>query len=130
VIADDGAAALLVKSYPEWRERLAKANDPAFWPITAIDAELDAGRAQFWCDGAAALVTRIVEYPGGAVALEALAAAGDMGTLIGSLCIDVENKARPAGITHLLVAGRSGWLRKLAGWRPYQTVIVKELGDG
>ncbi len=117
-------------SYADWRERLADANDPAFWPVEAIDQALADGRAQFWCDGAAALVTRVVEYPGGARALEALAAAGDMQALVGSLAGKAEAEARVAGLTHMLVAGREGWPRRLKGWRHYQTIILKDLADG
>lgn len=118
-------------SYAAWRDRLAQANDPAFWPIEAIDAELIAGRAQFWCDGKAALVTHVVEYPGGARVVEALAAAGDGRALVGPIADGVAEQAKDAGCSHLKVAGRKGWLRRLTdGWALHQVIIVKELTDG
>lgn len=115
--------------YLTWRERLASANDPAFWPIEALDYLLGQGKAQFWSNGQAALVTRIVEFPGGAVVLEAIAGAGDMDALIGAIEEHVEGAAREAGLTHLFAPGRLGWLRALRrkGWRHFQTTIVKDL---
>jgi hypothetical protein len=115
-------------SYIDWRDRLASANDPKFWPIEAIDAMLIAGTAQFWCTGLAALVTKIVEYPGGAVALEAVAASGDLDSLRSHITEYVEKWAREQGLTHLLIAGRDGWTRVHKDWRHYQTVLLKELG--
>ena len=115
-------------SYEAWRERLAEANDPRFWPITAIDSMLIARTAQFWCNGHAALVTRLVEYPGGATALEAVAATGELIALRREMTEHVEKWAKEQGLTHLMITGRAGWLRVHKGWRHYQTVLLKELG--
>lgn len=119
-------------SYADWRDRLATANDPRFWPIEAIESMLIAGTAQFWSDGKAALVTRINEYPGGAVVLEAVAAAGDMGSLHDEIDDQTEAWAREQGIPIMLSPGRIGWPRVLAdkGWKHYQTVLIKELAHG
>lgn len=116
--------------YAVWRERLAAANDPAFWPIEAIDQLLFEGQAQFWCDGEAALVTRAVEYPGGAVALEAVAAAGKLPRLKFNIAAQVESWAREKGLSHLLIAGRPGWERVFRHWRHHQCVLIKELANG
>lgn len=113
--------------YAAWRERLATANDPAFWPIEALDALVSEGRGQFWCDGRAALVTHVVAYPGGAVALEAIAGAGNMRGLVEAIAPAVEQWAGSNGITHLKVAGRPGWERRLKGWRVWQSIMIKEL---
>jgi len=114
-------------NYWDWRDRLAEANDPRFWPIDAIDAMVTVGTAQFWCDGGAALVTKITEYPGGAVALEALAAAGVMDSLTDEIAAQAEAWAREQGLTHLLIAGRAGWQRVHKEWRHYQTILLKDL---
>ena len=112
--------------YPAWRERLAAANDAAFWPIAAIDGLLASGQAQFWCDGSAALVTRIVGYPGGARVLEALAAAGQMDGLVTRIAPLTEACAKDQGLTHRMIAGRAGWARVHRDWRHYQTLLLKE----
>lgn len=117
--------------YAAWRDRLAQANPPEFWPIEAIDEGLANGVLQYWCDGNAALVTRVVEYPGGAVAVEAVAGAGDGDALIASLEPELARWGRENGFTHLKVAGRLGWLRKRPeGWKAHQVIIMKELDDG
>lgn len=113
--------------YADWREALAKANDPAFWPIEAIDREVDEKRAQFWCDGRAAMVTRIVLYPGGAKVIEVMAAAGDLGALKDTIEPAWADFAQAADLTHRMIAGRPGWARVFRDWRHYQTVLVKEV---
>ncbi len=85
------------------------------------------GTAQFWCDGKSALVTRIVEYPGGAVALEAMAATGEMDSFTGAITADVEQWAREQKMSHLLIAGRPGWARVHKDWRHHQSILLKEL---
>jgi hypothetical protein len=121
-----------VTDYPSWRQALAKANDPAFWPITAIDELISSGHAQFWATDKAAIVTHVVTYPGGAVAVEAIAGAGSQKDMIESIGPAVETWARSIGATHLKVAGRAGWSRQMKphGWRHYQDIIVKGLSDG
>ena len=114
-------------SYADWRDRLATANNPAFWPIEAIDAELEASRAQFWACETAALVTRVVHYPGTARACEALAGAGDMAGLVEAIAPQVEQWASENGCTHLLIAGREGWRRVQSDWLHHQTTVLREL---
>lgn len=113
--------------YAAWRGKLAEANDPAFWPIEAIDRELVEGRAAFWCDGTAALVARVMIYPGGARVLEALAGAGDMAGLIDRIEPETRKFAEKHSLTHRMIAGRDGWRRIHKGWRHYQTILVQEI---
>ena len=115
-------------TYREWRTRLADANDPAFIPISHLDALLNSGLAQFWATERAALVTQVVEWPGGARTINAVAAAGDQDDITGSLKDAAEEWARETGCTHVLIEGRDGWRRKLTDYRHHQTVLVKELG--
>lgn len=117
-------------SYADWRARLATANDPAFWPIEFIDQAIVDGAAQFWASDDAAMVTRLVTYPGGAVTLETMAATG---TLAGVLALEpaATRWARKQGATYLLAAGRPGWARvRPEGWRHWQCIIIKDLADG
>ena len=115
--------------YADWRERLADANDPAFWPIEAIDRELTEGRAQFWCDGESAIVTRLIEYPGGAKVIEILAAYGHLESLWTQIQPALETYARNNGIGILRATGRLGWARagKKHGWKAEMVIIEKEL---
>lgn len=116
-------------TYEEWRGRLAQANDPLFWPITAFDQMLAEGLAQFWATDKAALITKINEYPGGAVAIEVLAAAGEGNELRGSIAEAVEAWGRSIGATHIKIEGRRGWGRTLkpAGWKIHQEILLKDI---
>ena len=118
-----------MSDYPRWRKALAKANDAEFWPITAIDAMLAEGRAQFWAGERSALVTQIVAYPGGAEALEAIAGAGDKQEIMGPIAEAVTAWAKSNGITHMKVKGRAGWSRAMKphGWRHFQDTIIKDI---
>ena len=116
-------------SYADWRDRLATANDPEFWPITAIDELLAVGSAHFWCDGESALVTRTVTYPGGAAAVEILAAFGNLPSIWGAIVPQIETAANSIGARRLWAMGRPGWVHsaKANGWRAEMVVIVKDL---
>lgn len=115
--------------YNAWRERLATANDPAFWPIEAIDEGLNANALQWWCDGTSALVTRIVEFPGGAKVFEGIATYGEQQSLWLAIAPDVERMARSMGMKRLRAMGRLGWIKagQPHGWTPYMVMIEKDL---
>ena len=115
--------------YEHWRGRLAEANDPLFWPITAFDEMLVEGLAQLWATDKAALITKINEYPGGAVAVEVLAAAGEGDELRGPIAEAVEAGGRSIGATHIRIEGRRGWGRtlKASGWKIHQEILLKDI---
>lgn len=116
-------------SYGAWRARLAEANDPAFWPIEAIDNELKEGRAQFWCDGESAIVTRPRQYPGGAIDLEVLTIAGTLESVWQNIEPKLEEYAAQIGAVRLHATGRFGWKRSAVknGWSPYMLVLKKDI---
>lgn len=114
-------------TYEKWRHRLARANNPALIPITYVDELLSDGRAQFWATEDAAIVTQLREWPGGAVTVEVIAAAGKKGDVIGPLHEAAAVWAKGEGASHVLIAGRDGWRRELPEFRHYQTLLLKEL---
>lgn len=116
----------MADSYADWRERLEGANDPAFMPIEEIDRRLAEGLAQFWCDGKVALVTEVIQHPGGAVTVDALAAAGDMDALNENIEPAVMQWAKPFA-THLRVIGRPGWARVKGEWKHEQSILTRVL---
>lgn len=118
---------LLTVTYGKWRARLANANNPVFVPITYIDELLADGLAQFWATADAAIVTHAVEWPGGAVTLKVIAAAGKKADITGELKDAAEGFARSIGCTHTMVEGRDGWRHALTDYEHYQTVLVREL---
>lgn len=118
-----------MSDYPTWRARIATANDPAFWPIEAIDAMLAEGRAQLWATDKSALVTLVTSYPGGAVVIEVLAGTGSMADLIKRVRPKVEEWGRAYGCTHIQIKGRPGWARALRthGFKHFQDILMKGL---
>ncbi len=115
-------------SYADWRERLATANDPKFWPIEAIDAALDANDAQWWCDGENALVTRVVRYPGGAVVIEGIAAFGCLVGLWNNIQPRLVEWGKAIGATRLHALGRLGWGKKHPDdWKIHMVMICKDI---
>lgn len=112
--------------WAEWRDALEAANDPSFVPIEAIEEKLANGTAQFWCDGNVALVTEVVHWPGGAVSVDALAAAGDMAALNENIEPAVEKWASQFA-SHLRVIGRPGWAKVKRDWRHEQSILVRAL---
>lgn len=114
-------------TYEKWRKRLARANNPALIPITHIDELLVNELAQFWATDDAAMVTQLNAWPGGAVTVEVIAAAGKKADILGPLHSAAQEWAKLNGATHVLVAGRDGWRRELPDFRHYQTLLLKEL---
>ena len=114
-------------TYQDWRERLAKANNPRFIPITHIDQRLSEGTAFFLGTAEAAMVVELVAYPGGAKVVNVIAAAGDMDEILGPLGERAMEFGRERGADIAMVPGRVGWKRQRPDFEHYQTILVKEL---
>lgn len=114
-------------NYEKWRHRLARANDARFIPITHIDELLISGEAQFWATDDAAMVTELKEWPGGAVTIEPIAAAGKKGDILGPLQAAAQAWGKAQGATIVRVVGRDGWRRELTEFRHYQTILMKDI---
>lgn len=95
-----------------------------------MESEIAAGLAHFWCDGESAVVTRPVQYPGGAVVVEILSAAGVLSSLWKRIAPQIEEYGRSLGATKLYAMGRIGWARssRPEGWKLEMSVIMKDLG--
>lgn len=113
-------------TYQKWRRRLARANDPRLIPIEYIDGLVVDGSAQFWATDEAAMVTVLKDWPGGAVTVDVIAAAGKKGDITGPLREAAETWAREHA-TFALITGRDGWRKELPEYRHYQTWLIKEL---
>lgn len=114
-------------NYEKWRHRLARANDPRLIPITHIDELLIQGAAQFWATDDAAMVTELKEWPGGAVTIEPIAAAGKKGDILGPLQASAQAWGKANRATIVRVVGRDGWRRELSEFRHYQTILMKDI---
>jgi hypothetical protein len=116
-------------AYHHFRPQLAKALDPAFYPIEYLDDLLRCGRARLFASGGAAMVAELRLYPGGARAVHCLVAAGRMDEITGVLRPEVEAWGRASGCTIAIVESRAGWAKLLKphGYAPHQIAILKSL---
>lgn len=115
--------------YLEWRSRFAEANDPEFYPIQWLDAEIAAGRADIIAGEKSAIIVQAKIYPGGAKVGQVHAAVGDMAEIVNELAPRAEEWGREHGCTLAEIEGRDGWKRvlKSRGWQAHQTVLMKDL---
>lgn len=115
--------------YQTFRDRFREAMDERYWPIEWLDARLLEGRAQFMCSNKAAIVVELRAYPGGAVDVHGLIAAGDKQEIIDILIPQAEEWGRNHGCTAGVIESRPGWQRAMAshGYEVSQVTIRKEL---
>lgn len=114
--------------YPDWREALAAANDPTFYPLRYQDVLFASRQVQFWGTDRAAILTWLKHYPGGAFTCETFAAAGDPAEMVEVLKPEIEAWARAMGCTNCLItAGRRGMARLHSDYTHYQTILGKVL---
>lgn len=114
--------------YLGWRDRLAAAVDPRFYPMGWLDGEVWAGRARFWSNADAAIVATFKVYPTGARAVHGLVAAGDAAQ-IQALIPFAEAWGRDLGAIVAEIDSRPGWERTLKsdGYALHQACLRKEL---
>lgn len=115
--------------YQTFREQFREAMDERYWPIEWLDERLLAGRAQFMRTENAAIVVEIRAYPGGAVDVHGLIAAGVKDEIINELIPAAEEWGRQRGCTAGVIESRPGWSKamKSHGYEVSQIAIRKEL---
>lgn len=115
--------------YRRFRDQLAEAMDPAFYPIENLDELLLSGRARLWVGEHAAIVAEIRDYPGGARAVHGLVAAGRIEEINAQLIPQAEAWGKALGCTCAIIESRAGWMRALKpyGYAPHQVALRKEL---
>jgi hypothetical protein len=116
-------------SYAKFRDMLAEANKPEFYPIHWLDRQVQIGMAVPIVGEQSAMVVGTRIYPGGARVGHIKAAAGDMDELITVLGPRAEEWGREHGCTIAMIEGRPGWSRTLKehGWSAHQVALLKEL---
>lgn len=116
-------------SYRLWRDRLAAANQPEFYPAEWLDQQIESGMSVPIIGEDAALVAGVRLYPGGARVGLVRAGCGDMDELIHELAPRAEQWGREHGCQLAMLEGRPGWQRALKehGWRAHQVSLLKDL---
>lgn len=118
----------LMDRYRAWRDEFQKAIDERFYSLEYLDGLVWSGRAQFWSTDEAAIIAELKVYPGGAVVIEGVIAAGELDG-IRKLIVVAEAWGRLHGAGFAKIESRLGWLRALKddGYELWQTALVKEL---
>jgi hypothetical protein len=118
--------------YLEYRDAFAQVADPRYYPMDWLDGRILDGIAQFARSENAAIVFELRQYPGGAIDVHGLIAAGDKDEIINELIPQAEAWGRENGATAGVVESRPGWAKALKphGYEVAQVTIRKELTDG
>jgi hypothetical protein len=115
--------------YQRFRDSFAEIIDPAEYPIEWLDRQILNGLAWPIIGEGAGLVVEVKRYPGGARAVHALVAAGDLQEIATKLRAEAEAWGRDRRCTFALVESREGWTRALKqyGYNTHQISVRKVL---
>lgn len=119
----------MIDDYLRFRDRLAEALDPRFYPIDWLDNQVLEGRATTIATENGCVVVEIRNYPGGAREVHGLVAAGDLDEIVERVIPAVEQMGRENGCQVACCESREGWARMLksSGYRVHQVTLRKEL---
>lgn len=114
--------------YLSFREAFATVTDERYYPIEWLDQRILSGVAQFMPSDNAAIVVELRAFPGGAVDVHGLIAAGDKDEIIEELIPRAEAWGRENGATAGVIESRPGWARALKphGYDVAQVTVRKE----
>lgn len=119
----------MIEAYLRFRDQLAAALDPRFYPIEWLDERMLAGEAAAVAHEDGCVVVEIRTYPGGAREIHGLVAAGNLGTIVNTVIPAVEAMGRDENCLTACCESREGWSRmlKASGYRVHQVTLRKEL---
>lgn len=111
----------------EWLEDALR--DPA--PLHALSdvvRAIEVNEAQLWVGERSCMVTQVDDYPNGERVLMVWLCAGDLDHVMEGR-VQVEEWAKAAGCTQIIIEGRPGWVRALKehGFDHYATQVRKIL---
>ena len=111
----------------EWLEA-ALADRAPLHDLNSVVEAIEAKEAQLWVGKASCMVTQIDDFPTGARVMTVWLAAGDLDDVMAGRP-QVEEWARAAGCTQIIIEGRPGWVRTLKdhGFEHYATSVRKML---
>lgn len=115
--------------YLRFRDDFAAVMDPRLYSLDWLDDQIISGAALLWVGAKAAIVAQIREYPTGAMDIEGLIAAGDLGEIVGDLIPRAEAHGAFIGCVGAIIQSREGWARVLKphGYEVHQVALRKEL---
>lgn len=117
-----------VLSYADYRDEIIGILDERFHPYWWVEQQIAAGAIKTMENDTAIIGVEVKTYPGGAVELHGMFAAGELSGIL-ELIDQVCEAARLSGCTIATISSRSGWAKilKSRGFEMRQQVISKEL---
>lgn len=117
-----------MSDYLDFRPAFEAAMDRRYYPIEWLDQRIAEERAVFMCSDNAAIVVELRRYPGGAMDVHGLIAAGDKDEIVSILIPQAEALGKEHGCIAGVVESRAGWARalKTSGYELSQTTVRKE----
>ncbi len=104
-------------------------HDPApLYELPDVLRAIEDNHAQLWVGDRSCMVTQIDDYPSGERVLMVWLCAGDLDHVMEGR-VQVEEWAKAAGCTQIIIEGRPGWARALKehGFEHYATQVRKIL---
>lgn len=119
----------MIDHYLTWRDRIAEALDPRFWPIEWLDEQVVAEKVLTIAVEDACVVVELRNYPGGAREVHGLVAAGNPETIVNVLIPAAEAWGVVNGASFGCVESREAWVKLLkpSGYGVHQVTLRKEL---
>ena len=116
-------------AYVDYRNDIVAMLDERFYPYWWVEQQINAGAIGLMENDRAIIGVECREYPGGAVELHGMFAAGDISGIL-ELIDEACEAARLSGCTIATISSRPGWAKvlKSRGFEMRQQVITKELG--
>lgn len=120
----------MLAQWARFKDRFAEAmeDDASLYTIEDLEQRIATRRAFLFAGKESAVVAEVVDYPGGAKAMQMLWSCGDLGEIV-ALAPGIEAMARMVGCTKMIVEGQKGWERVLKphGYQFFSVTIAKEL---
>ena len=120
--ADERMGALVTRLLPHFEGRLGRQD---------LYEAVQAGTLVAWVIWTESLIAmafiEVVQYPKGKVCRFAGLAGDDMDEWLDTLVDSVESWARQQGCTHMEIAGRKGWERKMPGYKLRHVILKRKL---
>lgn len=115
--------------YLEFRDAFMGVLDQRYYPIDWLDQRVFEGRATVFRSAHAAIVVELRRYPGGAMDVHGLIAAGNKAEIVNELIPRAEEWGRENGCVAGVVESRPAWAKALksSGYEISQVTVRKEL---
>lgn len=115
--------------YCAFRDQFEEVLDERYYPIEWLDSQILNGDAEFMRSENAAIIVELRRFPGGAMDVHGLIAAGNKAEIVEDLIPRAEAWGKEFGCIAGVVESRPGWAKALksSGYEVSQVTVRKEL---